>query len=541
MIKTAKKMILPIVMLFVLASSLAITQNDPFTRKIDTIRSIDEFRTSALSLLNHKSLAGSKIGVSVYSLNQKRFIFNYNSDMPLVPASVSKLFTSFMALNQLGSEGTVNTSLYTDAKEVKPILEGNIYLFGRGDALLSVSDLEIIAANIKSLGIKTIKGNIYADGSFFDNNFYRFHYSGDADEVEYVPPVSALSLDRNTAVVIISGGSSSGRPANVQVLPTSSGFVTQVSATVAGMIPYSVDPSNMEIYQNQIDENIYNPYIQNYGDNLLAQRRKKRAAPAAPRSSVNVSSSLNEAGKQVIRVSGTIGRNANIKRFIPISSPDVIVAGALLERLKAEGITVSGELSHKKISSVSESKPITLLTEFKRPLSSLLNIVNKNSDNYIAENVFKMVGANAGNRTNNKQGAVDYYHRVFDTLIFPDSKLQFNDGSGLSRRNFACAESIAYLLELSYEMGFGEVLDSSLALAGRDGTLRRRFIGTPAENNLRGKTGTHRNVSALAGFVNTFDGDILCFAIVSNGWAVGQYKLLENNLGIMLSNLLLDN
>jgi D-alanyl-D-alanine carboxypeptidase len=59
--------------------------------------------------------------------------------------------------------------------------------------------------------------------------------------------------------------------------------------------------------------------------------------------------------------------------------------------------------------------------------------------------------------------------------------------------------------------------------------------GTAAEGNLRGKTGTHRNVSGLAGIVRSRDGERLLFATLWNGGNVGFYKRLENQLGEVLA------
>ena len=507
---------------------------DPFTRPIETIGSVEEFRALADEMLNHRSLGNSKVGVSVYSIDKRRFIYHNNQDMPLVPASVTKLFTTFFAFKQLGGNGMIRTTIYTDALRITPELEGNLYIFGRGDALLNANDLEEIAANIKALGIVRIKGNIYSDGTFFDGMTSRFQYSGDRDEVQYVQPVTALSLDKNTASVIISAGSTAGRPVNVQILPTSRGFIADVAATVQSAAPArkrgSIDFDEFEIFKENSIE--FNPYPQKYGDFLASSAQRGNT-----QGGITVTTSKNAAGKQVFRVTGSMRANTRQTRYFPMSSPDVVVAGALFERIRAAGITIDGDVAHKPISSVQNSKNLSVLTEFKRPLIEIANYVNKDSDNYLAENLYKMVGSMAGNRQNNQIGANDYYKRMFDSLRFPASLLTFNDGSGLSRRNQASAEAITYLLEIAYESDFYEEFSNSLAIAGIDGTIRRRFAGTSAEGIILGKTGTHRNVSALAGYARTLDGELLCFAIVCNGGNVGQYKLLENRLCILMTAL----
>ncbi|HOK14714.1 MAG TPA: D-alanyl-D-alanine carboxypeptidase, partial [Candidatus Kapabacteria bacterium] len=130
--------------------------------QLDTIKSYDEFSSILNTLISNKNLSSSRIGISIYSLNQNRHIYQYNSDELLVPASVTKLFTSFFALKLLHSEPLLKTKIYTDAKEIKPILMGNIYIHGGGDALLSLSDLDYLIEALLNLGIKKIVGNIYA-------------------------------------------------------------------------------------------------------------------------------------------------------------------------------------------------------------------------------------------------------------------------------------------------------------------------------------------------------------------------------------------
>jgi D-alanyl-D-alanine carboxypeptidase len=91
------------------------------------------------------------------------------------------------------------------------------------------------------------------------------------------------------------------------------------------------------------------------------------------------------------------------------------------------------------------------------------------------------------------------------------------------------------LLASASRLSFGRQLDSTLPVAGYDGTLRNRMIGTLAENNVHAKTGTHGNVSALSGYVTTLDGERLAFAFMFNGPSVGVYKTVENELGTLLA------
>ena len=64
---------------------------------------------------------------------------------------------------------------------------------------------------------------------------------------------------------------------------------------------------------------------------------------------------------------------------------------------------------------------------------------------------------------------------------------------------------------------FSHAWRESLTIGGVDGTLSRRFAGTRAAGNVRGKTGTIDQVSALSGYVRTAAGEELVFSMVVNG------------------------
>ncbi len=66
---------------------------------------------------------------------------------------------------------------------------------------------------------------------------------------------------------------------------------------------------------------------------------------------------------------------------------------------------------------------------------------------------------------------------------------------------------------------------STLPIAGKDGTLRNRMIGTEAENNVHAKTGTLNSVSALSGYAVSRDSELLIFYIVMNGFGGGANEV----------------
>ena len=93
------------------------------------------------------------------------------------------------------------------------------------------------------------------------------------------------------------------------------------------------------------------------------------------------------------------------------------------------------------------------------------------------------------------------------------------DGSGLSRYNLVTPDTLVAILErVHHDERLRERFEAALPVAGRDGTLADRMIGTPAEGNARAKTGSFSNARGLSGYVRTADGEPLVFAILANNF-----------------------
>jgi D-alanyl-D-alanine carboxypeptidase/D-alanyl-D-alanine-endopeptidase (penicillin-binding protein 4) len=90
------------------------------------------------------------------------------------------------------------------------------------------------------------------------------------------------------------------------------------------------------------------------------------------------------------------------------------------------------------------------------------------------------------------------------------------DGSGLSRYNMVQPTTMVEVLRMMRLADGQDLFYDSLPVAGVSGTLRRRFIGTPAQGRVRAKTGTLRGVRALSGYMDTPSGESVIFSILVN-------------------------
>jgi len=510
----------------------------PQIKKEDSTKSLNALERDIDRIINDADLKGARFSVAVYSLDTKHYYFRKNIGDMLTPASVTKLFTCFSAYFKYGCDYKIKTQILANSEIKNGVLNGNLYIKGHGDAIFSTSDLNSLVEQLKKSGLKAVTGSVIADGSYFDDITDRFQYSGDRDVVQGVQPITALSIDQNIVTVNVRG-SEGGRPVTVELIPPSDAFKLNITARTTGRAPAHKSPvkgsHGYRSRKSRYASNIYNEYSlkeTGFGGPLLAQKRSARIREN--HSGINVSVKNLSDGNQQIIVSGSLDPEKSYIYKHHILKPVLAVAGALRNRLIASGISVKGSYSEITTENEGLKKQLNLLAEFSRPMPDIISPMMKHSDNYLAENFFKIVGA-SGKLKNNAKEAKIYMSAMLDSLRFNCEECTFNDGSGLSRRNKVNAETLIKILDYTSRSSFGKSYDTTFSIAGVDGTLKNRMIGTLAENNLHAKTGTHGNVSALTGYVKTLDGERLAFAMIFNGFNVNHFKAIENEIGRTLA------
>lgn len=195
--------------------------------------------------------------------------------------------------------------------------------------------------------------------------------------------------------------------------------------------------------------------------------------------------------------------------IINIEDPPLYAASLLRTKLLNAGIEVENNAikGEAPFNAVVVSEKGVLLRE-------LIKTINKESDNFLAECLFKTIGAAAtgkqGNSFYSTQAILDF---IDDNAIYSTGTAVL-DGSGISRFDQITVGAIAGLLEKMYfDLANFEDFYNSLSIAGIDGTLKRRLIGTTAENNFHGKTGTLNGVSSLSGYLTCPNGEDLIISI----------------------------
>ncbi len=266
-------------------------------------------------------------------------------------------------------------------------------------------------------------------------------------------------------------------------------------------------------------------------------RREQTRTSAAPepavpkRGPLRVSVTSDENGKQIITVSGSLAPNRTVSYRYTMRNAPMVIAGIVYDRLRLNGITVSGTVT----SGVTPAK-YRMLAAKDKPLMEILQVMMKNSNNFLAEYVFKMIGAAAGGQQETARRSVEKIQQRMSTDRVPFGRCVINDGSGLSRNNCLTASALASILNSAHNnRKLFESFYGVMSIAGVDGTLRHRMRGTFAEKNVHGKTGTLNNVSALTGYVTTRDGDLFCFSMLMNGGNHGAYRSVQDKVAARLA------
>lgn len=489
----------------------------PLISKSDSAHSLKALNRDIESILSKSGISNSDYGISILSLDEGKYLFNKNEQSLLTPASTTKLVTSFIILNLLKNK-EIETPVYHNGKIEKGILKGDIIIYGKGDPLISQRDVDSISLAIKNKGITLITGNIYVDDTYFDSNTSRFKYSRDDDEVEALAPITPLSIERNKALVTVRG-TNRGAYLDCDVYPRSETLKYLVYGKTTGL--NNID--NILIPDNITEPSIIQQYGDSYNKDFISDEYR-----------VSISSSLNEESEQIFIVKGNLRKSRSRAYRYYLKDPAIATAGVLKSSLENVGVKILGDISKCGTNNFYYKNQFKLVS-IKRDIFEVLETLNKKSDNYIAENLFKIIGANNRNYPDNYYGAQDITYRIMDSLKIPYHGIVLNDGSGLSRRNLLTSETLTKILEYSSKQSYGKRFIESLAVAGEDGTLRKRMKNTAAEDILIGKTGTLRNVSALSGITTTLDGEKLAYAFIFNGNSVSKYKEVENELGELIS------
>ena len=427
--------------------------------------------------------------VRVLSQSRGEVLYEKNADLSLNPASNMKLFTLAAAMAKLGPDYRFTTRVLSSAPVREESLPGDLVLQGGGDPVLETPDLEKLADQVKASGLRRVNGRLLVDDYRFDDERLGIGWNSDDEPFYYSAQISALSLNRNVLTLDLLPGRRSGDAVEVRVRPLE-GYVRVLS--------------------------------------------RATTRPVGADTSVRITRAR---ARNDVLVTGGIAVDAQPIRGREVTMEDPhLFAGVLFKKLlRDRGIEVTGEVARARAS----AEATEIARHVSRPLSDIGPLLNKPSDNLIAEMLLKEIGYAVA-----RKGEVVAASEVVEGWLretgIARGGVTINDGSGLSRMDLVTARAVSELLKYAQSQSWGEFFLQSLPVAGVDGTLRSRMKGTAAEKNLRAKTGSLSHVTALGGYVTSAGGERYILSILINNYlgpASGPTgaKRIEDEIAVVLA------
>jgi D-alanyl-D-alanine carboxypeptidase/D-alanyl-D-alanine-endopeptidase (penicillin-binding protein 4) len=195
-------------------------------------------------------------------------------------------------------------------------------------------------------------------------------------------------------------------------------------------------------------------------------------------------------------------------REVGAPAPATNAAAVLTSLLRARGVTVGGEAGEGK----APGGTAVVAAIESPPLPDVVAVLLQESDNLTAELLVKELGVRFGGAGTTGAG-LEVVRSTLPSLGLAPGGLAWADGSGLDRSSRLSCEALQTVLARDGDQG---VVSRSLPVAGRDGTLARRFTAGAAAGRIRAKTGSLQGVTGLAGWATTTDGRSVGFALLAN-------------------------
>ncbi len=479
----------------------------------DSIAGLAELRSRLETHLAQRKFSAAMWGVQVVSLDTGAKVFEHNPGKLFSPASNTKLYTVAAALDRLGADYRIATSLYATAKpNRRGVLEGDLVIYGRGDPTLNarlhggaiMNALEPLVRALTNAGVKRIKGDLVADESFFSGAAYGSGWSWDDPQYYYGAEISALTINDNTFAVSVTPGPQVGAACKLELIPQS-------------------------------------PYL------VLSNRTE--TAEAGTRRSITFYRPLEQ---NVVYVTGKMAVGAPaFKEEVAVHRPAGLFLAWFQEAVKRQGIKVSGRsrltggLEDARLPADCEGM-IELGRIESPPLREIAREIQKPSQNLYTDLLLAHLGeklGRAGNsraKTSEDLGIAELEKFLRDAGV-ERGQVFFEEGSGLSRNNLTTPNATVQLLRFMDRHAAREAFLDALPIAGVDGTLRNRMKGTIAAGNVRAKTGTLRWANSLSGYVTTRAGERLAFSIMLNRYQNSDLertaRLEIDDMAVMLAAL----
>lgn len=414
---------------------------------------------------------GTQVSYVVFDPVNNRLLRQSQQSTLRTPASLQKLLTATAAKLYLGEQFRYHTTIEGKRSNIQEgVYNGSLTLRFVGDPTLLRSDIRSMLQQLNKQGIKQISGDLLIDQSQFDGYQWSNGQAWNDLGVCYTSPSSAIIINKNCVLGNLKSKKADTKRATLFIPPYEPIKVTSDVAIV------SASQRKAQFCDLELNRESHNQYHL-WG----CMVKRKQALPLS----------------------------------LAVNDPFDYASKLIISELKKVGIKLSGQVKQGTLL----NKESVLVTHQSPPLDALIKIMMKESDNLIADSLFKTIGATYFNRAGNFRNGAEAVKQILknDGIDLQNSYL--TDGSGLSRHNLMSAEVFMSVLSYIYKHEKSLSLLASFSIAGVDGTLKynRATRGKLLRKKVIAKTGSMKGVSNLLGVVHTPKGDRL-FVLLLNGY-----------------------
>lgn len=429
-------------------------------------------------------LGNAKVGVSVLDCQTDKELVDIapsgaSADRGLIPASNLKLLTSGAALLTLGKAHEFRTELVVDGTR--------LIVKGAGDPAFADPELldkmqmsvdQFVDKLVESIRASSPQGGlteVIVDDRVFDREFVHPDWPAGQLHLSYCAQVSGMNFHGNVLNVFVSPGQTVGAEAAARPEPSGNWITIRRLAKTAK------------------------------GGNTEVWLEREPSPPNPPYS---------------FRLHGTVRNTLDRPVQVTVQDPGLFFARVLADRLKKAGLTGAAGITARTAAPEEQFTGGTVAAVVRTPISVAMERCNIDSDNLYAESLCKAAGHKATGQPGSWiNGSALIRMQVRDRLGAEyASSLNLADGCGLSRNDRVSAETLTrWLRVMANDADCGDLYVRSLAIAGEEGTLRKRFKGSKIRNEVRAKSGYIREVRTLSGYVtNLPTGRRIAFSILIN-------------------------
>ena len=199
--------------------------------------------------------------------------------------------------------------------------------------------------------------------------------------------------------------------------------------------------------------------------------------------------------------------------FLNITKPTQYTLNIFKSYIELAGIKFDGKLLEGKL----PENAVELYTHEGEPLALALRGLNKFSNNFVAEQILKTIGAERFGPPGSTKKGLSVFEEYISQLGYEAGQYKIFDGSGLSRQNRLSPKIVVDILRnIKNDLSVHPEFVTALGVMGVDGNVKHRMRKVESSSKARVKTGTLNFISALSGFFESKDGELFAFSILMN-------------------------